>query len=80
VGFIDGVWSSVGSTNLDLWSFLRNDEVNAVILGRDFAEQMEVMFSKDLDNSNPIDLERWKQRFLHERAREWLSRLFGYWL
>ncbi len=77
---IDGVWSSVGSTNLDLWSFLRNDEVNAVILGRDFAEQMEAMFSKDLDNSNLIDLQEWKHRPLHERAREWLSRLFGYWL
>jgi cardiolipin synthase A/B len=77
---IDGVWSSVGSTNMDLWSFLRNDEVNAVILGRDFAEQMEVMFSRDLNNSNEINLESWERRALHERMREWFSQLFGYWL
>jgi len=30
---IDGVWSCVGSTNLDWRSFLHNDELNAVILG-----------------------------------------------
>lgn len=77
---IDGVWSSVGSTNMDLWSFLRNDEVNAVILGRDFAAQMEAMFVRDLERSDRIDLESWKRRPFHERMREWISRLFGYWL
>jgi uncharacterized membrane protein len=30
---IDGVWSTICSTNLDWWSFLHNDELNAVILG-----------------------------------------------
>ena len=34
---IDGVWSTVGSTNLDYWSLSSNDEVNAVVLDRDFA-------------------------------------------
>jgi cardiolipin synthase A/B len=29
---IDGVWSTVGSTNLDYWSLLSDDEVNAVVL------------------------------------------------
>jgi cardiolipin synthase len=44
---VDGVWSTVGSTNLDWRSFLHNDEVNAVILGRGFAAQMEAMFAAD---------------------------------
>ena len=30
---IDGVWSTIGSTNLDWRSFLHNQEVNAVVLG-----------------------------------------------
>lgn len=77
---IDGVWSSVGSTNMDLWSFLRNDEVNAVILGRDFASQMEAMFTKDLENSDAIHFEEWKHRTVGERMKEWFSRLFSYWL
>ncbi len=77
---IDGVWSTVGSTNMDLWSFLRNDEVNAIILSRDFANEMEGMFEKDLENSHQIYLEHWKKRQLSQRLREWFSRLLQYWL
>ena len=48
---IDGVWSTVGSTNMDFWSFSTNDEVNAVILSREFAMEMEKMFAVDLAES-----------------------------
>ncbi len=77
---IDGVWSTVGSTNIDLWSFLRNDEVNAVILGRDFAVEMEALFEKDIANSNQIHLEQWKKRPIGDRMKEWFARLLQYWL
>lgn len=77
---IDGVWSTVGSTNMDLWSFLRNNEVNAIILGRDFATEMEAMFEKDIEDCHQIHLEQWKKRPLSERAKEWLARLLQYWL
>ncbi len=53
---IDGVWSTVGSTNMDDWSFVSNDEVNAVILSREVAVEMEEMFAKDLAASDEI---RW---------------------
>ncbi len=76
---IDGVWSTVGSTNMDLWSFLRNDEVNAVILGRGFATQMEAMFANDLEKSNQITLDKWEKRPLTDRIAEWFGRLFAYW-
>lgn len=77
---IDGVWSTVGSTNLDWRSFLHNDELNAVTLGRNFAEQMEVMFAQDLAESKPIDLAKWKRRPLRFRVQEWIARLGEYWL
>jgi len=77
---IDGVWSTVGSTNMDLWSFLRSDEVNAIILGRNFAIEMEAMFEKDIEKSNQILLEQWKKRPLRDRMKEWLARLLQYWL
>ena len=77
---IDGVWSTIGSTNMDLWSFLRNNEVNAIILGSDFANEMEAMFEKDIAESNQIHLEQWKKRPLSEKMREWLARLLQYWL
>lgn len=72
---IDGVWSCVGSTNLDWRSFLDNDEINAVVIGREFAAQMQAMFNADLAASEPILLEQWQQRSLVMRIKEWLGRL-----
>lgn len=77
---IDGVWSTVGSTNLDWRSFLHNDELNAAILGRDFSRQMDVMFARDLAESEAIDLERWQHRSPLFRLKEWAARLVEYWL
>lgn len=77
---IDGVWSTIGSTNLDWRSFLHNDELNAVILGHDFSRQMEAMFDKDLAESDAIELEQWEHRSLLLRFKEWAARLAEYWL
>jgi cardiolipin synthase len=77
---IDGVWSTVGSTNLDWRSFLHNDEVNAVILGQAFGGQMQAMFAADLVASEAITLEQWEARGLGDRARELGARLWEYWL
>lgn len=73
---IDGVWSTVGSTNLDWRSFLDNDEVNAVILGREFAQKMQAVFAKDLAASQAINLEHWQRRSLTLRFKEWMARLW----
>jgi cardiolipin synthase len=77
---IDGVWSTVGSTNMDFWSFLSDDEVNAVILSREFAAEMEEMFARDLAESDQIRWEEWKERPLADRIREWFAHLFARWL
>lgn len=73
---IDGVWSTVGSTNLDWRSFLHNDEINAVILGQEFGAQMQAMFDKDLVSSDLITLEQWNQRSVGMRLKEIISRLW----
>jgi len=77
---IDGVWATVGSTNMDFWSFSRNDEVNTIILGRDFSAEMEKMFARDLGESDEVKLEEWKERPLFPRIREWLAHLLSRWL
>lgn len=77
---IDGVWSSIGSTNTDWRSFLHNDEINAVILGRGFAAQMEAMFAQDIAESESISLARWRDRPWSNRVKEWTARLGAYWL
>ena len=73
---IDGVWSTVGSTNMEWWSFSTNDEVNAVILSPEFATEMETMFAEDLAESDEIRWEEWKKRPLLVKVREWFSHLF----
>jgi cardiolipin synthase len=73
---VDGVWSTIGSTNLDWRSFLHNDEVNAVILGQEFGAQMQAMFEKDLANSNAITLEQWNGRSMGMRLKEMAARLW----
>jgi cardiolipin synthase len=73
---IDGVWSTVGSTNLDWRSFLDNDEVNAVILSAEFGQRMEDVFAADLAASDAVDLAQWERRPLSLRVREWASRLW----
>jgi len=77
---IDEVWSTVGSTNMDFWSFLSDDEVNAVILSHEFALEMEKMFAGDLAESDHIQWEEWKKRPLLPRIEEWLAHLFAHWL
>ncbi len=77
---IDGVWATVGSTNLDWRSYLHNDEINAVILGTDFSREMEAMFDKDRVASTPIDPARWQRRSLLQHMEEWVARRFEYWL
>ncbi len=73
---IDGVWSTVGSTNLDWRSFLDNDEVNAVVLGRTFASQMRAAFAQDQAASQAIEPAAWAQRPVGLRLQEWLARLW----
>ncbi len=77
---IDGVWSTVGSSNLDFRSFLHNDEINAVVFGTDFAIQMEGQFRADLKNSERLTLQEWKKRPFSDRVKEIFCRLFQYWI
>lgn len=77
---IDGVWSTIGSTNLDWRSFLHNDEINAVILGRGFAAQMDAMFAQDLRESRKIALDQWQRRSPLLRLKERAARIGAYWL
>ena len=77
---VDGVWSSVGSTNLDWRSFLHNEELNAVMLGEKFSAQMRAAFEKDLAASDRIMPEEWKRRPLVMRVKEHFARMWQYWL
>jgi cardiolipin synthase len=70
---IDGLWVTVGSTNLDHRSFKINDELNVVAYDRGVAKQLEKVFEDDLRYSRRIDLESWRNRGLRGRLLELLA-------
>lgn len=71
---IDGVWSVVGSSNFDHRSILFNDEVDAVVLGRETAAQLESLFDRQVAKAKPVTLQAWGNRPMDERFREIYSR------
>ena len=74
---IDGVWSTIGSTNLDWRSFTNNQEINAVVLGQSFGTQMQTMFENDLVLSKRITLEFWRGRSFGARIKESAARIWA---
>ncbi len=67
---IDGVWSSVGTSNLDWWSIARDNELNAIMLSHSFGHEMNETFFEDLQNSKEIKRDEWSHRGLEERLKE----------
>ena len=76
----DGVCSTVGSSNLDYRSFVHNDEVNAIVLGRGFANRMDGQFLVHAKAAKPVLLEDWRRRPVTDRLLETLSRWIDSWL
>jgi cardiolipin synthase A/B len=76
----DTALSTVGSANFDMRSFLHNNEVNAVVVGSDFARRMESLFERDEANAHELDLESWRDRPAADKFKEFASSLFSWWL
>jgi cardiolipin synthase len=70
---VDGVWSSVGSFNLDFWSHRRNLEVNLAVLDRATAKTLEGEFEQDLALSREVKLAEWERRTLGQRLLHWMA-------
>ena len=74
---VDGILSIVGSANFDNRSFELNDELNVVVFDRGVAARLREDFERDKQRSRRLDLESWRSRPLHIRAREKTWSLFG---
>jgi cardiolipin synthase len=70
---IDGVWATVGSTNLDNLSFAFNDELNLIIYDRAIAQQLERAFHEDVQASRRVTYEAWKHRGVKAKLLEVLA-------
>jgi len=77
---VDRIWSTVGSTNIDMRSFLHNYELNAVVLDPAFGAALESAFEEDLRYSVEVSAAQWAQRPFADRVKEWAARRLEYWL
>jgi cardiolipin synthase len=76
IAIFDGVWSVVGSTNLDNRSFGINDEVNVAVLDPQIASGLTRDFEQDAGQSREVTLEDWGKRPLSERLLEMVGWVF----
>lgn len=72
---VDGMFSSVGSTNFDSRSFRLNDEANLNVLSGEFGREQVAVFERDWAKARKITLEEWRNRPLTERFWERLALL-----
>ncbi len=64
---VDGIWSVLGTTNIDNRSFEHNDEVNLAMLDPAVACRLLEDYRRDLADSEEITLEQWRRRPLWEK-------------
>jgi len=74
---VDGLMTSVGSTNFDVRSFRLNDEANLNIYDAAFAARQTEVFEADLKKARRITYETWKTRPYTEKLHEHTAALFG---
>lgn len=72
---IDGVLSTVGSSNMDWRSLAANSELNVIVLGDDFGSELEALFARDLAGAREIRQSEWRRRGLWPRVLETVGRM-----
>jgi len=70
---IDGVWATIGSTNLDNRSLALDEELNVIVYDRGVAGQMERIFLDDVKLSRQVTYESWKKRGFAAKVLEVLA-------
>ncbi|HEX5761388.1 MAG TPA: phospholipase D-like domain-containing protein [Thermoanaerobaculia bacterium] len=65
---IDGLWSHVGSTNLDDRSFDINEEAGVGIIDRGIAAELKAAFEEDLKHCKPLRAADFERRNLWHRG------------
>jgi cardiolipin synthase A/B len=73
-------WVSVGSSNLDRWSFKWNLEANQEIVDAAFADDAAEVFENDCRQSEELSPKRWPRRAWLHRVRERIAGALDRWL
>ncbi|AXE38212.1 phospholipase D-like domain-containing protein [Acidipropionibacterium virtanenii] len=67
---IDGIWSTIGTANIDRMSLQGNYEVNISVIGDQVASQMEEIFGIDSRNCLELDADQWRDRSVMAKFTE----------
>ncbi len=67
---IDGIWSTIGTANLDRLSLVGNYEINVEIIDAAFATLMQQIFLDDTANAFELTLAEWERRPWYARMSE----------
>lgn len=70
---VDGVWTIVGSTNLDERSFRLNEEADLGVMDAGFAAQVNAILDADKAASTELTLTMLRR----QRLRDWFDRIVG---
>ena len=70
---VDGLWSTVGTTNFDNRSFSHNEENNVCLCDEGFARELAETYERDIAVCDEVTLESWKRRPLPLKTAEALA-------
>lgn len=74
VAVIDDDWATVGSSNIDPFSFMLSREANIIVRDASFSAQLRhSLIAAIQDGAVPVGAKEWKQRPLLERLMAWLA-------
>jgi cardiolipin synthase len=74
VAVIDDDWATVGSSNIDPFSFMLSREANIIVRDAGFCAQLRHSLKSAIeDGAAPIHLQEWKRRSLVERGMAWFA-------
>jgi cardiolipin synthase A/B len=67
---VDGIWTTIGTTNFDNRSFAHNEESNVCIYDRTVAGKLQETFLADMRDCERLSFDQWRKRGIWSRAQE----------
>jgi cardiolipin synthase A/B len=77
---VDGIWSVIGSYNLDSVSLFQNHELVIESVSPHFGARMNEQFERDRGECERVSLAAWRRRPARRRLVEWITYRMRRWL
>jgi len=74
---VDGLLSTIGTSNMDYRSFEINFEITAIFYNEGISKKMKEIFEEDVEHCEKVDIEDWEDRAFWEKVKESFSRLWA---